>query len=380
MALDISTGHMPAPPNDACFRLAMASAGIGMAIVSLEGAWVEVNPALCRMLGVDAQALLGHNVREFTDPADAARTEEFIAELVSGARQTLDVEKRYLHGDGHILWVHLNAAMMRDADGAPQYFIAQLRDITVERAANEELERRVQARTAELQALNKQLELFAFGVSHDLRAPLRSIDSFASVLEQRHAGQLDAEGREHLARIRKAAGTMGRLIDGLLELSRATRAEVRQEPVDVSLLAEWVGAELQDAEPARAARIDVQPGLTAIGDERLLKVLLSQVMDNAWKFSTAREQVRIEVGGQRDADGLQLWVRDAGCGFNMAYADKVFEPFKRVHGPEEGGGNGLGLAIARRVVERHGGSIDVQSTPGTGTTVHVRLPELRAAA
>jgi PAS domain S-box-containing protein len=380
MAPDISTGHIPAPPDDACFRLAMASAGIGMAIVSLEGAWLEVNPALCRMLGADAQALLGHNVREFTDPADAARTGDYFAELLSGARQTLDVEKRYRHGDGRVLWANLNLALMRDEAGAPRYFIAQLRDITVERAANEELERRVQARTAELQALNKQLELFAFGVSHDLRAPLRSIDSFASVLEHRHARQLDAEGREHLARIRKAAGTMGRLIDGLLELSRATRAEVRKEPVDVSLLAEWVGAELQDAEPARAARIEVQPGLTAVGDERLLKMLLAQLMDNAWKFSTAREQVRIDVGGQRDADGLQLWVRDAGCGFNMAYADKVFEPFKRVHGPEEGGGNGLGLAIARRVVERHGGSIDVQSTPGTGTTVHVRLPELRAAA
>ena len=378
MVLDISS-RSPTP-DDACFRLAMDSAGIGMALVSLEGRWVAVNPALCRMLGVDESALIGHDVREITDPVDAERTDGFIAELVSGARQALDVEKRYLHGDGHTVWVHLNAAVMRDADGTPQFFISQLRDITIERAANEELERRVQTRTAELQALNKQLELFAFGVSHDLRAPLRSIDSFASVLEQRHAGQLDAEGREHLARIRKAAGTMGSLIDGLLELSHATRAEVRQEPVDVSLLAEWVGAELQDAEPARAARIDVQPGLTAIGDERLLKVLLSQVMDNAWKFSTEREQVRIEVGGQRDADGLQLWVRDAGCGFNMAYADKVFEPFKRVHGPEEGGGSGLGLAIARRVVERHGGSIDVQSTPGTGTTVHVRLPELRAAA
>ena len=380
MAPDIPTGRMPEPPNDACFRLAMASAGIGMAIVSLDGVWVEVNPALCRMLGVDAQALIGHNVRELTDPADAARTDEFFAELITGVRQTLDVEKRYRHADGHALWAHLTVAVVRDAQGAPLYFISQARDITVERAANEELERRVQARTAELQALNKQLELFAFGVSHDLRAPLRAIDSFAAVLEQRDSVQQDPEGHEHLRRIRKAARTMGHLIDGLLELSRATRAELRQEPVDVSLLAEWVGAELQDAEPARAARIDVQPGLTATGDERLLKVLLSQLMENAWKFSTARELVRIEVGGQRDADGLQLWVRDAGCGFNMAYADKVFEPFKRVHGPEEGGGNGLGLTIAQRVVERHGGSIDVQSTPGTGTTVHVRLPEQRAAA
>jgi PAS domain S-box-containing protein len=361
-------------PEDARFRLAMASAGIGMAIVSLDGTFLNVNPALCEMLGMSHEALLACTVREITHAEDVGRTEEYLADLREGRRDTLEVEKRYRRGDGRVLWGQLNVGVMRDAEGKPLDFIVQLRDITAQRATNEELERRVQARTAELQALNKHLELFAFGISHDLRAPLRTIDSFAAILEQQHAAQLDDPARQHLQRIRRAAAAMAQLIDRLLELSRANRSELRQEPVDLSLLAEWVGAELQEGEPGRTAVIHVQPGLAAIGDERLLKVLLGQLMENAWKFSRGREQVRIEVGGHRDAAGLQLWVRDWGSGFGIEYADKVFEPFKRAHAPEQGGGNGLGLAIARRIVERHGGTIGAESMPGAGTTIRIILP------
>lgn len=363
-----------ASPDDARFRLAMASAGIGMAIVSLDGRFLNVNPALCSILGRSSEALLDCTVRDITHADDQARTEAWLADLLQGRRAVLDVEKRYRRGDGRVLWGHLNVGVMRDGDGAPVDFIVQLRDVTTQRATSEELERRVQARTAELQALNTQLELFAFGVSHDMRAPLRAIDSFAAILEHQHAAQLDAAGRDHLRRIRNATGAMAELIERLLELSRANRAELRCEPVDLSLLAEWVGTELQEGEPSRSAVIHVQPGLSANGDERLLKVLLVQLMENAWKFSRAREQVRIEVGGHHDAAGLQLWVRDWGSGFGTEYADKVFEPFKRVHGPEQGGGNGLGLAIARRIVERHGGTIGAESMPGAGTTIRVILP------
>ena len=228
--------------------------------------------------------------------------------------------------------------------------------------------------------MNRQLELFAFGVSHDLRAPLRAIDSFAWLLEQHSHDQLDDIGREHLQRIRGAATKMGSMIDGLLELSRATRADLRPAPVDLSLLADWVGAELQDANPGRAAEVVVQQDLHTIGDERLLKTMLGQLMDNAWKFSRERDCTRIEIGGHSNGAGLDLWVRDEGSGFDMAYADKLGEPFQRLHGPEQGGGNGLGLAIAKRVVERHGGQLRIESIVGVGTTVHVLLPETRARA
>ena len=368
-------------PEDARFQLAMASSGIGMAIVSLQGRFLNVNPALCRMLGYPRETLQQLRMQDVTHPEDLVRSEALIGDALAGRSDGLDLEKRYRHRDGHTLWAHVNLGVMRDGAGQPQYFIAQIHDISDRREAeralrelNDTLEQRVEARTAELQVLNKQLELFAFGVSHDLRAPLRTIDSFAAILQQQHAAQLDADGHAHLQRIRAASGKMAGLIDGLLELSRASRAELRQDTVDLSLLAEWVGAELQEAEPERSALIRVQPGLAAVGDERLLKGLLVQLMGNAWQFSRGRERVRIEVGGHRDAAGLQLWVRDWGSGFGKEYADTVFEPFKRVHGPEQGGGNGLGLAIARRIVERHGGSIGAEPVLGAGTTIRVILP------
>ena len=229
---------------------------------------------------------------------------------------------------------------------------------------------------AERDALERQLEALAFGISHDLRTPLRTIDSFATRLAQRHADALDDEGRDHLQRIRAAAAGMGSLIEALIEWSRASRAPLRRQDVDLSLLAEWAGAELQERDPACALRLAVAPGLVMSGDERLLKVVFEQLLDNAWKFSRERDEVRVDIGGRRDVAGLQVWVRDWGRGFDMQYAGKVFEPFQRVHSAEEGAGHGLGLAIARRIVERHGGSLGAESVPGVGSTFRMVLPNL----
>jgi PAS domain S-box-containing protein len=367
--------------EDGRFRLAMASSGIGMAIVDLEGRWLEVNPALERMLGHAAAELVGRSVFDISHPDDVATSREYVARLVQGELAVLDARKRYLHRNGEVVWAHINVAMMRDADGTPLYFISQLRDVTAERAAelalqdwNATLEQRVAERTAALEQSNRQQELFAHGVSHDLRAPLRAIDSFAQLLAKDYDAQLDNTGRDYVERIRAAAQRMGGLIAALLELSRAGRSDLKVEPVDLSLLADWACAELQDAEPGRAAEIEVQPGLLACGDERHLKRMLDQLLDNAWKFSRGRERVRIEVSGERRGERLVLSVRDHGSGFDMRYAEKMFEPFQRLHGPEQGGGNGLGLAIAQRIVERHDGRLWGESEPGTGAVFHVELP------
>lgn len=239
---------------------------------------------------------------------------------------------------------------------------------------NAELERRLAERGAELERGNRQQELFAYGISHDLRAPLRAIESFAALLDASAGAQLDDAGRDHLARIRGAAARMSVLIDALLALSRASRVELRPAPVDLSMLADWALAELQDAEPTRAAEIVVQPGLAACGDERQLKQLLDQLLHNAWKFSRDRDRVRIEVGGECRDGRMRLSVRDQGSGFEMRYAQRVFEPFQRLHGAEEGGGSGLGLAIVQRVAERHGGRVWAESAPGEGSVFHVELP------
>ena len=241
---------------------------------------------------------------------------------------------------------------------------------------NAQLERRLAEMEAELARGNRQQELFAYGISHDLRAPLRAIEGFAALIDANADTALDATGRDHLARIRAAAARMSGLIDALLALSRASRVELRREPVDLSLLAEWTLAELRDAEPARAVAAKVQPGLLACGDERQLKQLFDQLLHNAWKFSGEREQVRIEVDGERRDGLLRLSLRDHGCGFDMRYAARMFEPFQRLHGAEEGGGNGVGLAIAQRIAERHGGRLWAESEPGVGSVFHLELPEL----
>lgn len=373
--------HDPDRDDSQLFRLAMASSGIGMAIVDLGGHWLEVNPALEKIFGYPAGELVGRHVLEFTHPDDLELTRGYLRSLTEGSAAVLDAPKRYLRRDGSVLWAHLNVAMMRDGDGLPTYMIAQLRDISAQKQAelalqelNRTLEQRVAERAAELRDANQQLRQFAYGVSHDLRGPLRAIDGFATQLERHVAQALDDTGRDYLQRIRDNAGRMSDLIDGLLELSRATSADIRRQPVDLSLLAEWVGAELQDADPGRQARIDVQPDLHARGDERLLKSLFTQLLGNAWKFSAQREQTLIEVRGTVQTDGLQLSVRDRGCGFDMAYADKLFEPFQRLHGQAEGGGSGLGLAIAQRIVRRHGGRIWAESEPGVGSVLNVFLP------
>ena len=234
------------------------------------------------------------------------------------------------------------------------------------------LERELATCRAELQALREEQRTFAEGISHDLRAPLRAIDTFAALLERDRA--LGEDARHHLRRVRAGAARLGGLFDALLELSRAGRAELQLQPVDLGLIAEWVGAELRDAEPAREAHLEVEPGLEVVGDERLLKSLMSQLLGNAWKFSRDRDHVSIRVSGERIGARLHVGVHDGGCGFDMAYAGKLFQPFQRLVGSEQGGGHGLGLAIARRIVERHGGRLSARSGPGPGASFLFDLP------
>ncbi|MFL6592059.1 MAG: sensor histidine kinase [Luteimonas sp.] len=240
------------------------------------------------------------------------------------------------------------------------------------------LQRQLADCRAELLALRQAQATLAHGLSHDLRAPLRAIETFSGLVEADAA--LAPGTRAHVVRVRAAAARMGGLIEALLGWSHAHRAELRPEPVDLGLLVETAATERQEADPARPAQLQVEPGLVALGDERLLRMLATQLVDNAWKFSRDRDCVRIRLSGERIGERLHVALHDAGCGFDMRYADKVFQPFQRLLGPEEGGGHGLGLAIAHRIVERHGGRLIASSVPGTGSRFCFDLPAIPIAA
>ena len=241
------------------------------------------------------------------------------------------------------------------------------------------LQARLAGKEAELADLRREFEQFAYGVSHDLRAPLRAIDSFGVLLRRELGDDITPAARDHLARVLGASDRLGGLLEALLDLSRAGRNPLQVRPVDLSLLADWAAAELQEAEPGRTLAFEIQPGLAVNGDEALLRHVLQRLLHNAWKFAEPGQPVRISLTGEHGDDGWALRLHDAGRGFDMRYAEKLFTPFQRLHGPDEGAGQGMGLAIARRIVERHGGSIRADSAPGQGTTFHIALPDHPAA-
>ena len=229
------------------------------------------------------------------------------------------------------------------------------------------------ASPAQVRALVAQHEALAYGLSHDLRAPLRAIDAWSAVLERESGAVLDAEGRDRLSRIRAATARMASLLESLLDYSRIERAELARKPVDLGLFADLALAELSEADPAgKRVQATIAPGLLVVGDERLLRMLMAQLVRNAWQFSG--DEVVLDVAGAREGAFMRVAVRDAGSGFDPRYAERIFEPFQRLHLPEQGAGHGLGLAIAARIVARHGGRLHAESTPGSGSTFHVELP------
>ncbi|MBM3390658.1 MAG: hypothetical protein FJY34_01600 [Betaproteobacteria bacterium] len=233
---------------------------------------------------------------------------------------------------------------------------------------NERLEIRVRERTAELQSANKELESFAYSVSHDLRAPLRGIDGFSHLLDEEYGDRLDEEGRGYLKRVRGAAQRMGHLIDDILELSRVTRQEMRRVPVDLSQLAAELIEERGRAEPERRVAVSLAPHCSALGDPQLLRVMMQNLVENAWKYSSHNPDARIEFGKEAAGGETVFFMRDNGVGFDMKYADRLFTPFQRLHRPEEFEGTGIGLATVARIVHRHGGRVWAEAAPGKGAT------------
>ena len=229
----------------------------------------------------------------------------------------------------------------------------------------------------DLELKNRELESFSYAVSHDLRAPLRRIDSFAGALEESHAGGLDATGLRFLGNIREAAQQMSQLIDDVLHLARVTRAELRQHEVDLSALVEHSIERHREAEPGRQVTPRIRPGVVTRGDGPLLRIAIDNLVDNAWKFTGARPAAEIEFGSAQVEGETAYFVRDDGVGFDMAHAGKLFGPFQRLHLASEFPGSGIGLATVQRIVHRHGGRVWAESKPGEGAAFWFTLGRVR---
>jgi len=238
---------------------------------------------------------------------------------------------------------------------------------------NKELEIRVMDRTAELEAANGELEAFTYSVSHDLRAPLRSINGFSRVLLEDCADRLEGQGRNALERIIAAAEHMGHLIDDLLSLSRMTRTEIKRGRVNLSDSVRRVAGKLKETEPERQVEFVIAEDILAEGDEQLLTVALENLLNNAWKFTGGIPHAVIQFGMSRDAGKTAYFVRDNGAGFNMAYSEKLFTPFQRLHSADEFPGTGIGLATVKRIVNRHGGRVWAEGEVGKGATFFFTL-------
>jgi signal transduction histidine kinase len=266
--------------------------------------------------------------------------------------------------------VSVTISPVYDADGALIGASSIARDITREQQDEAE----IRHRTAELERAIRNLESFTYSVAHDLRTPLRALGGFSAALLEEYADSLDETGRGYAGQIRDASDQMGRLIDDLLDLSRVARAELRLEAVDLGAEAARIAEELRRGEPDRLVAFSGQRPACAWADRRLISTVLQNLLENAWKFTSHRDQASIEFGSMPTEDGrICFYLRDDGAGFDPAYTGKLFSPFQRLHSAEDFPGTGVGLASVQRIVERHGGRVWAEGAVGAGATFYFTL-------
>jgi light-regulated signal transduction histidine kinase (bacteriophytochrome) len=345
----------------------------------------SVNAAFCRTFRVTESEAMGQFIFDLCGgqwdiPGLRTRLEQ-ITEV--GAFEDFEVDQNFKRlGLRKML---LNARhVLSDDDGASMILLA-IEDETDKLMAldalyklNRDLEVRVQARTAALETANRELEAFCYSVSHDLRAPLRALDGFSDELLRSYADKFDDRGRQYLERVRAGTQRMGQLIDDLLQLSKHSRGEMKRESVELSTIALSVADELRQREPDRKISLEVQDGLDCQGDPGLLRVVLENLLANAWKFTGKNPTAAITVGKTEHQGKPAFFVRDDGAGFDMNHSAKLFGAFQRLHLQREFPGTGIGLATVQRIIHRHSGKVWAASAPGEGATFYFTLPAKEA--
>jgi PAS domain S-box-containing protein len=314
-------------------------------------------------------------------PADRDRAVTSVTAALEDGAISWSAEYRFRRADGTYASILDRAYIIREADGRAVRMIGAMQDISQRsraeaeiRRLNEELERRVAERTAQLEAANRELEAFSYSVSHDLRAPLRHVDGFARLLAQREAGRLDETSARYLRIVGDSARRMGQLIDDLLSFSRMSRTEMQHRAVNLDQLVADVRYELAPQCEGRAIAWDVAPLPVACGDPAMIRIVLANLLSNAIKYTAPRPQARISISAADTADGeFVVAIRDNGVGFDMQYVHKLFGVFQRLHRDEEFEGTGIGLATVRRIINRHGGRVWAEGWLDAGAAFHFTL-------
>ena len=349
-------------------------------IFDLDGSIIFWNAGAEKMYGWTSDEAVGRTPNELLATIFPIPLEKIKAKVF--ARGHWEGELVHTTKEGRQITVASTWVLHRNRDGNPRAFLQINNDITERKIAEEEvrrlnteLEERVEERTAQLLAVNKELEAFSYSVSHDLRAPLRHINGFSQALLDDYADRLDETGSGLLKEICGASREMSQMIDDVLKLARVSRGEMTVEPVDLSEMAERIVADLRRHHPDRDVEVRIEPGVSVSGDKRLLQFVLTNLLGNAWKFTSGKPSAVIEFRSEHEGKERVLSVKDNGAGFDMRYADKLFGAFQRLHNADEFEGTGIGLATVKRIVERHGGRVWAEAKPDEGATFYFTLPE-----
>ena len=362
------------------FRSVVEQSSDLISLTDADGVILYVSPASEKLFGAKPKEMTGHHFTEFLEESSIPTAMTLFKESAEISWRTTGLELLMKRKDGSVFTGELNGSRSQVLPGAATMVV--IRDITKRKLIeqqiqqlNAELEQRVRDRTVQLEVANRELESFSYSVSHDLRGPLRGIDGWSLALVEEYRDKLDAQACEYLDYIRSDAQRMGQLIDDMLRLAQVSRGRMALTSVDMGALSQAVAARLQERQPSRRVEFKVEPGLTASGDAGLLEIALTNLIDNAWKFSGKRPVARIEFG-RTEVDGHPaFFIRDNGVGFDMAYVHKLFGPFQRLHKSSEFPGTGIGLAIVQRVVHRHNGRVWAEAQPDGGATFYFTLQE-----
>ncbi|MET0998932.1 MAG: PAS domain S-box protein [Marmoricola sp.] len=359
------------------WRLTIDNAPVGIALVSLEGQFVRVNDALCRILGYSAKELETHTFQDLTHPDDLDADLHLLEQLVAGEIPRYRMRKRYLHADGHAIWTNLSVALVRNDEGKPLHFVSHVADLTEEfeaKARIEEINRELNDQKARLERSNADLEAFAMLASHDLQAPIATIRGYMELLSTEYGDALEPNALDWISRATQAAERMGELVSSLLEFSRvSTAGSLTREMVSIADLVREVRQDLELAIRETGAVVEVAddaPLVLAQGGR--LRQVLQNLVQNAIKHRAPDRPPRCEIAVQEREDDWLVTVTDNASGIAEEHRESVFSMFTRVDGSEPG--HGIGLAACRQIVERHGGRIWVEENPTGGSRFTFTLP------